>query len=721
MPMVPTFQGNVPRVRDSGGSGMVAAQQVRPQMDYASVMKEALKPINDAAQTVTEVLKINHARTVKAESDDADNRAMAFADKLMYDPENGYMTKHGKNAMDAYQSTMENLKAEFDKIVGGLQPATRDAVASRIADRYQSALRQATQWNSRQTQAYHQESLLSHKASLNQSVGNNYGNEEFIAKTWASIQQDNEALANYQGLSEEGKKLLNQESYDELMAARYAGWAQDDATGAYSHFITHSDEMSPQVRQKISNALLAQSQDSFAMMMAMQDVQYDDKGKVKNLGWMDNPLASTGIAAVDAMPKETRLATILKARQYRNSFVSVSESDFDSSIKNQYAKLRLGQPQEQYTKDDFIRRYGPVKGEKEYSAYLSNYAQSSAYWTFGELPDQDIYDALKAFKPDPKSPDFTAEQQKNYEALVKSADEIVRERKKDPAQFAIDRGMYGFERIDVKNETQLLQGLKNRSDSLSQMKDQWDLKNPRILSADEQKELTEYISQIEPAKQLEFIRKLGAAAGREAGEVLAAQMSDKYGLALTLDLDNFVGSEKSAFYYLTGSQAIEEGQPKVKDIETNKTDGRPEYIESLNGLFDDPDLRTNVADTVTGVAAGILVSGKTSSMRTAFRQAEKLVIGDVYEFRGRKIFTRNGRSDANVRERIFSLRNKLKSKKENVVQLPNKQKLTGEQFARELATAQLRNSPDDNKFYVISGSGVVYDLQGNPFVIDIGG
>ena len=721
MPMVPTFQGNVPRVRDTGGSGMVPAQVITPRTDYAAVMKEALKPINDTANTVQQVLKINHARTVKAESDDAENRAMAVVDQLMYDPENGYMAKQGKNAMEAYQPTMEGLKSELDKIVGGLQPATRDAVASRIADRYQSAMRQATSWNSRQTQAYHEESLLSHKASLNQSVGNNYGNEEFIAKTWASIQQDNEALAQYQGLSEEGRKLLNQQSYDELMVARYAGWSQDDATGAYAHFITHSDELSPQVRQKISNALLAQSQDSFAMMMAMQEVQYDDKGKVKNLGWMDNPLASTGIAAVDAMPKEKRLATVLKARQYRNSFVSASESEFDLSIKNQYAKLRLGQPQEQYTKDDFIRRYGPVKGEKEYSTYLSNYAQNSAYWTFGELPDQDIYSALKAFKPDPKSPDFTAEQQKNYEALVKSADEIVRERKKDPAQFAIDRGMYGFERIDVKNETQLLQGLKNRSDSLSQMKDQWDLKNPRILSADEQKELTEYISQIEPAKQLEFIRKLGAATGRDAGEVLAAQMSDKYGLALTLDLDNFAGSENSAFYYLTGSQAIEEGQPKVKDIETDKTEGRPEYIESLNGLFDDPDLRANVADTVTGVAAGILVSGKTTSMRTAFRQAEKLVIGDVYEFRGRKIFTRNGRSDADVRERIFTLRSKLKNKKENVVQLPNKQKLTGEQFARDLATAQLRNSPDDNKFYVISGSGVVYDLQGNPFVIDIGG
>lgn len=58
MPMVPSFQGNVPRVRDNGGSGMVPAQAITPRTDYAAVMREALKPINDAAQTVTEVLKI---------------------------------------------------------------------------------------------------------------------------------------------------------------------------------------------------------------------------------------------------------------------------------------------------------------------------------------------------------------------------------------------------------------------------------------------------------------------------------------------------------------------------------------------------------------------------------------------------------------------------------------------------------------------------------------
>ena len=137
MPMVPTFQGNVPSVRDNGGSGMVPARQAQPSMDYASVMKEALKPFDEFATSVTEAMKINHARTVKAESDDADNQAMTIVDQFMYNPENGYMGKQGKNAMDAYQSTMEGMKAELDKLVGGLQPATRDAVASRIADRFQ--------------------------------------------------------------------------------------------------------------------------------------------------------------------------------------------------------------------------------------------------------------------------------------------------------------------------------------------------------------------------------------------------------------------------------------------------------------------------------------------------------------------------------------------------------------------------------------------------------
>lgn len=830
---------------------MVPARQITPRTDYAAVMKEALKPINDTANTVQQVLKINHARTVKAESDDAENMVIQTINTYMNDPENGYMTKQGKNAMDGFQPTVEKMQADIHKIVGQLQPATRQAIESRINDRMVSAIGQAQRWNTQQTQKYHIDSSKARVETLLDDAANHYADSGYLAKTWGSIEAELEyQTADFSGMPPEAAKQMKDQTFALFQSKRFAAWSQDDPVMAFAAFRNEKKNIDPDIAQKIENSLFGQSRDLLAYELAMKPLTYDgadtfepkdftneyntklsaeeekefqkwakeqgrerdlfdydlrgawkemqsgsmqedDRGHLgdkykkpnhptfsnqsiysndQNIGgkweerdgqtvftpgrklskaeadflqryfaevepgvvlnasvqdnaktWMDDPRAKTGDAFIDSLPKEKRLVTVLKARQYRNSFVSASESEFDSSIKNQYAKLRLGQPQEQYTKDDFIRRYGPVKGEKEYSTYLSNYAQNSAYWTFGELPDQDIYSALKAFKPDPKSSDFTAEQQKNYEALVKSADEIVRERKKDPAQFAIDRGMYGFERIDVKNETQLLQGLKNRSDSLSQMKDQWDLKNPRILSADEQKELTEYISQIEPAKQLEFIRKLGAATGRDAGEVLAAQMSDKYGLALTLDLDNFAGSENSAFYYLTGSQAIEEGQSKVKDIETNKTQGRPEYIESLNGLFDDPDLRANVADTVTGVAAGILVSGKTSSMRTAFRQAEKLVIGDVYEFRGRKIFTRNGRSDANVRERIFTLRNKLKNKKENVVQLPNKQKLTGEQFARDFATAQLRNSPDDNKFYVISGSGVVYDLQGNPFVIDIGG
>ena len=188
MPMVPTFQGNVPNIRDNGGSGMVPARHVQPSMDYASVMKEALKPINEFATTASEALKINHARTVKAESDDAENMVIQTINTYMNDPENGYLSKQGKNAMDGYQSTVENMQADIQKIVGQLQPATRQAIESRINDRLVSAIGQAQRWNSRQTQQYHIDSSKARIETLSDDAANHYADANYLAKTWASIE-----------------------------------------------------------------------------------------------------------------------------------------------------------------------------------------------------------------------------------------------------------------------------------------------------------------------------------------------------------------------------------------------------------------------------------------------------------------------------------------------------------------------------------------------------
>ena len=209
MPMVPTFQGNIPRVRDTGGSGMVSAQPVTPRTDYAAVMREAMKPIHDTANAVSEALKINHARTVKAESDDAENMVIQTINTYMNDPENGYMTKQGKNAMDGFQPTVEKMQADIQKIVGQLQPATRQAIESRINDRMMSAIGQAQRWNTQQTQKYHIDSSKARVETLLDDGANHYADANYLAKTWGSIEAELEyQTADFGGVqANEGSNL----------------------------------------------------------------------------------------------------------------------------------------------------------------------------------------------------------------------------------------------------------------------------------------------------------------------------------------------------------------------------------------------------------------------------------------------------------------------------------------------------------------------------------
>ena len=114
MPIVPTFQGGVPQVRDNGGSGFVPARAPAVNVDaYGRMMQQAMKPVEEWSNSLTEALRIEHQRTVKAESDDAERQVIDAISARM-SGENGYMTQQGKNAMDAFQPTVEGMTADVD-------------------------------------------------------------------------------------------------------------------------------------------------------------------------------------------------------------------------------------------------------------------------------------------------------------------------------------------------------------------------------------------------------------------------------------------------------------------------------------------------------------------------------------------------------------------------------------------------------------------------------
>lgn len=288
MPIVPTFQGGVPQVRDSGGSGFVPARAPAVNVDaYGRMMQQAMKPVEEWSNSLTEALRIEHQRTVKAESDDAERQVIDAITARM-SGENGYMTQQGKNAMDAFRPTVEGMTADVDKIVGSLQPQVREVIGSRIQDRLSSAVEQARRWNGQQTRAYHMQSSEARVQSLMTDADNHYAETGYLQKTWGSITQEIDYQAAMMGLPAEQVKLLKDKSYDLFTARRFEAWGSDNPVLALQVFKSQRPKVSADIAGKIESGLFSKSRDTLALSLAQRPVRYSTAEEFEEQDFTDH-------------------------------------------------------------------------------------------------------------------------------------------------------------------------------------------------------------------------------------------------------------------------------------------------------------------------------------------------------------------------------------------------------------------------------------------------
>ena len=174
MPMVPTFQGGIPQVPDSGRTGRMVIDAPRPTVDYESTFQAAIRPLAYGAQAVGKILETEHARSVKAESDEAETKFMQVVQNALYAPETGYMAQREKNAVDAFTPTVEWIQKGAQGILDKLTPDVRAAVESRIQDRFQTARGQMMRWNQAQTDQWHLTSSQSRQKALMDDAAQHY-------------------------------------------------------------------------------------------------------------------------------------------------------------------------------------------------------------------------------------------------------------------------------------------------------------------------------------------------------------------------------------------------------------------------------------------------------------------------------------------------------------------------------------------------------------------
>ena len=727
MPIVPTFQGGVPQVRDNGGSGFVPARAPAVNVDaYGRMMQQAMRPVEEWSNSLTEALRIEHQRTVKAESDDAERQVIDAINARM-SGENGYLTLQGKNAKDAFQSTVEGMTADVDKIVGSLQPQVREVIGSRIQDRLSSAVEQARRWNGQQTRAYHMQSSEARVQSLMTDADNHYAETGYLQKTWGSITQEIDYQAAMMGLPAEQVKLLKDQSYDLFTARRFEAWGSDNPVLALQVFKSQRPKVSADIAAKIESGLFSKSRDTLALSLAQRPVTFDEDGNIKNLAWMDDPGAATGDAFIDSLKNDQRLSVVLRARQLRSQMILMRSDEFSSQVKNNIAEALLGNNPEKMALDQFTEAHGPKKGLKLFKQYELDYEEAQFKFNARNMSDADIDAYLKAMKPVSGSEDFAA-RTKLYQASVKAANEIKKERQSDKVGYALKNEYGNFEALDWDNANQVQSQLTYRVNEMTLMKERWGGEK-QILSKDEVQTLTQHFNSLESDDQVKFLTSIVAPlSGDGVLSVLGTQIKpedSRIGTALFVMDSNIENGSK----YLRGRQFVDEKRLTLP----TKGEGSQEDFgrilgaeEGVDGITRSKTVRATMVDAAQGMWAYEQIAGEGATSEDIVASA----FGDIADYNGKKIFLPKRPSGASSttgtvsgwfsRDFFDLIDLKIKSmEKDKTVLKTTYGEVEARYFAPKIRGMRLESVGDGQYRIIDPELGYVRNADNTPYVLDL--
>lgn len=710
MPMVPTFQGGLPQVQDSGNSGFSPISVPQDRTDYDAVMKKALMPVQEWANSAVKALDVQRARVIKAESDDAEREVMSAIDAHLNNPETGYLTKMGRNAMDDYQPAMEAMTRDVNAIVGKLSPQAREAVQSRVYDRMQSAQSQAQRWNASQTRHYQMQSSSSKVEALQADAANHYADPEYLAKSSASVDMELDYQAQLMGWDAETLANQKRAHMDQLQANRFATWAQDDLVSALAG-LKATKGLSADIEGKLDTSIWQAAKGQLALQLATTMPGFASRKDLAAAAL--SPNTKTGIPLVDELKPARKAELFALANSYSERATAERKNGLSVEIKNSIARCsETGDDPQMLSEDMFVEAYGSEDGAQRYRSYQADAAVAAWGHNLERMPDAAIVATITAAAPKPGSPDY-AEQKENRDRMIQAYARVKKLRADDPMLAALGSGSYGLNGINWDTETG--QGLAQRVTASERVAE--DYGTPQaLLTKDEAQGLNDRLSKMSPVEAGAFLRKLSGGIGQENMLTLAKQLDGKQVNGALFLADPHLS--EYATTYLQGRQALAEKQASVSWIESDPTLGTKAQWERFNGLYGDPKLRENLMDAVEGVAAGMVLNSK-ATRSDAFDKAFEAVVGEVEDYNGRKIALKDGATVYDVRRTVAGIREQYSKKQGVVASTPGGVRFTGPAFGKYLLNAQLIPAPETNAFYVAAGADLIYDTHGRPFVISV--
>lgn len=251
MPIVPKYENNVPGVVESGRGFGAPVDNVRPSFDYENVMNRALQPWSQIADSAVKIEAYHRDTVVKARADeqlDAYNREVQTT---LYDPEKGYFSQQGKNAVTSWDQAQSDLQSIYDKHLGQIDdPDVREAFKSNALQRLNSVRQKTVVYRNEQNIRWRAQTSKDHADNLVEEFALG-GFTPDGQRTMASLMNEIEYQGRMQGWDEETLKRQKNAYKSLAYASAYSNMALSDPIGALRHFQTDgSKEMSTDVGRR---------------------------------------------------------------------------------------------------------------------------------------------------------------------------------------------------------------------------------------------------------------------------------------------------------------------------------------------------------------------------------------------------------------------------------------------------------------------------------------
>lgn len=213
--------------------------------------------ISRLASSVAAVQELEDEARVR----EARNLYMQERDRLMYDPEIGYMHTQGKNALDQRTTFQENVRKLREKYAKGLSPKQQGLFSRSIEVLELDAQRSAMVHSGNELKSYVvKQSEAAASNFLNEAM-RNIGNKDMYDKYVAASLNEIKNIAGLRGLSAEEidkyqREFLSKATHDTALMM-----AQKDALAAERFIQENANRLTPQdklaVEDKIANSVYA--------------------------------------------------------------------------------------------------------------------------------------------------------------------------------------------------------------------------------------------------------------------------------------------------------------------------------------------------------------------------------------------------------------------------------------------------------------------------------